>query len=363
MRIKNYKLDELLVGKEFLEEKKSNTYKYFIYIVIFFILSLLVWSYFAKIDLKAKGIGVVQNKNNISIIKNYVNAKVVFNNMKTGKVVKKEEILLKLDDASLNYKYDILNTKLEENKNLLNYLDGKSYKMDSNILNFELELNNLKLKIKSEDLNLHKFKKELKDNKRLYSFGGVSKDNLEDTKRNYDTTVYNKKMLLNQLENFNLNKKNELIKEIDNLNLEINKTEELKDKLIIKSPIDGIIEVVTPVNIGDTINGETLANIVPEKNEYEVKVYVSERYINKIKLNSRVNYILSNNNEEDIYLHGKVKYISSSPQEIKNEIYYYLICNIEDTKELKLKNGKTLETSIVYGEKTIFNYVVDYIRK
>lgn len=363
MKIKEYKLEELLIGKDFFEDKNRKTYKIFVYIVIIAFLLILIFSFYFKIDLKIKGIGIIEEKISSTIIKNPVNGRVIKNNMHTGKKVKKGDLLIKLEDDFERNDYEISKKKLEKLKNFYNYLDNKNYELDSNIIEYKLNLEKIKIKIESQNLNINKLNKNLNNSKKLLSLGGIAKIEIDNLNKELEENINNKKILINEFKTIENMKKEEILNEIINLESKLKNSIEILEKLNIISPIDGVIEVINTVNEGEYINNEVLARIIPENNEYLVKVYIDEKDIINVKKGMEVNHIYKNNNNEDLYFRGKVKYISNLPVNYNNKSYYFLISSINNSDNIILKNGQTLETSIIYDKKKLFKHIINVLKK
>lgn len=362
MKIKNYKLEDIYIGRDFFEKKANKTYKIFIYFFIILIMSVFIWSSFSKVELKIKGIGVIENIYNESIIQTSISGKISESNLVTGRKIKKGDILLKIDDTYILEQYDNLNKKLEESVNFLNYLNDRKYNLDSNVVNYKIDENSIDLKIKTENLNIDKASKKYKDFQKIYSVGGISKNEVLENKRIYLNSKINSDILLNQKQNIKLIKKKELENEIERLKLELTKLGKILEQYKVISPINGTIEAIRHINVGDMIGNEVVARIVPDKTSFQSKIYIKEKDISKIDIKDKV--ILKIKDKGEIRnLNGRILYISNEKIKFNDEMYYYLLVNIQNRNNLKLKNGMIVDASIIYSTKTVFEYFKDLLIK
>lgn len=361
MKIKKYKLSELINGRDELNNKNKKIYNFFLPLFLIIIFFLFIYIYFFEIELNIKGIGVIESNSNISIVKNIIPGKVSSNYMKDGLYVKKGQVLFELDNHLHVLKYENMIKELDENKKFLNYILLSSIDINSLILNYKLELEQLKFKIEINKIEKERIEKEIENSEVIYSIGGISKKEVLNLKKEYLKITLNEKKLISEIEKFKLIKQKEVSNKIKELELELEKIKNIIDNNKIFASIDGELELEKYINIGDYIGNENLGKIIPKDNIYKVKLYINSEDINKIKIGNHVKYFLKDEKGKEYDLIGKVEYISNTPVNINNNIYYYLYCTIENRNSLKL--GLNLEFSILYDKKSIFNYILELIKK
>ncbi|WP_064580865.1 HlyD family secretion protein [Streptobacillus moniliformis] len=361
MKIKKYKLSELINGRDELNNKNKKIYNFFLPLFLIIIFFLFIYIYFFEIELNIKGIGVIESNSNISIVKNIIPGKVSSNYMKDGLYVKKGQVLFELDNHLHVLKYENMIKELDENKKFLNYILLSSIDINSLILNYKLELEQLKFKIEINKIEKERIEKEIENSEVIYSIGGISKKEVLNLKKEYLKITLNEKKLISEIEKFKLIKQKEVSNKIKELELELEKIKNIIDNNKIFASIDGELELEKYINIGDYIGSENLGKIIPKDNRYKVKLYINSEDINKIKIGNHVKYFLKDEKGVEYDLIGKIEYISNTPVNMNNNIYYYLYSTIENEKSFKL--GLNVEFSILYDKKSIFNYILELIKK
>lgn len=160
------------------------------------------------------------------------------------------------------------------------------------------------------------------------------------------------------------------ISEID-MNLE---TVQAKiDSTSIKAPCDGMISLVSEINVGNYVQGGTeIATIVPEdNNKFNVEVYITNQNFGEIKEGQDVVIELASlPGSEYGYINSKLENISSDAKINQEEgvSYYTAECPINKTtlinknKEIvNIKNGMLAEVRIVNREVSYFRYFLEKI--
>lgn len=160
------------------------------------------------------------------------------------------------------------------------------------------------------------------------------------------------------------------ISEID-MNLE---TVQAKiDSTSIKVPCDGMISLVSEINVGNYVQGGTeIATIVPEdNNKFNVEVYIANQNFGEIKEGQDVVIELASlPGSEYGYINSKLENISSDAKINQEEgvSYYTAECPIDKTKLINknkeivnIKNGMLAEVRIVNREVSYFRYFLEKI--
>ncbi len=313
MKIKKYKLSELINGRDELNNKNKKIYNFFLPLFLIIIFFLFIYIYFFEIELNIKGIGVIESNSNISIVKNIIPGKVSSNYMKDGLYVKKGQVLFELDNNLHVLRYENVIKEIDENKKFLDYiLLGKS-DVNALILKYKLELEQLKFKIEINKIEREKIEKEIENSEEIYSIGGISKKEVLNLKKEYLKIILNEKKLFTEIAEFKFLKQKEVSNKIKELELELEKMKNIIDNNKIFASIDGELELEKYIDVGDYIGSENLGKIIPKDNRYKVKLYINSEDINKIKIGDQVKYFLKDEKGKEYDLIGKVEYISNTP--------------------------------------------------
>lgn len=366
MKIKVYKFDEIENIKEFSNQRLSLFYSILVYFLLLILVSFFIWSYFGKIDLRIKATGIIETENNESVIANIVTGKVKNNNLGYGKKVNKGDLLYEIETENLILEKYFLEKEIKEKKNLYNAMSNKNYETDTLVLNYISKRNAHLSVLRSLDIEISEQEKLKNVNYEILKVGGISKFE-------YDKSV-------NQLRLLREKRKQEEIEYSVNLNNEkINLDSQIKENKIkissidnnlknskVTAPISGYIEIIKNINNGDTVSSDTnIAKIISENEKYKVNIYVGENDVAKIKKGNKINYHLNYPDEKkNIVLKGNIILISKDALIRENgEKYYLAIGNIDskNIKKLNLRKGMSLESSIIYSQKSILNYLLEIL--
>ena len=366
MRVKIYKFDEIENIKEFSNQKISLFYSVLVYFLILILILFFIWSFFGKIDLRIKATGVIETEDNDSIIVNIVTGKVKNNNLKQGKKVNKGDLLYEIENENLIFEKSILEKEIKEKENLYNAMNGKSYEMDLLVLNYISKKNIHLSSIKSLNIEIFEQEKLKNINFEILKVGGLSKFEYE--KSLNQLNILKEKREQKEME-YNLNINNEKINletQIRENKVKISSIENNLKNSKVAAPISGYIEIIRNINNGDILSSDVnIAKIVPEKDNYKINIYVGENDIAKIKKGNIINYHLNYPDEKkNIILKGNIILISKDTIIRENGEKYYLIIgniNSENIKKLNLKKGMSLESNIIYSQKSILNYLLEIL--
>lgn len=135
MKYKIEELKDITDSREIMQSKPQGFSKYMMYIIIFILSAVVLWSLIATKEISIKANGVVKPSEEITKISSTINGKVTTNNITEGMSIKAGDVLLVIDGGE----YEIQKTALEEslsskekeleaNKKLKNsILDGVNY--------------------------------------------------------------------------------------------------------------------------------------------------------------------------------------------------------------------------------------------
>ena len=143
------------------------------------------------------------------------------------------------------------------------------------------------------------------------------------------------------------------------------------DRLIIKSPVDGIVKGLN-VDIGGVIPpGGTLLEVVPLNKELIVEAQVRTQDIGHININDPVNVKISSYNYVRYgYINGFIDHISASTYlNEKGHPYYKVMVRLEknylglNPERNIILPGMTVETEIITGHKSLLTYLLKPIQQ
>jgi len=246
-------------------------------------------------------------------IKSLVSGKIIINNTENGKLIKRGDLLIKIDDNKV-----------------LNQLKG----IELNLKEIDLTKIKLKIRLKTLKQNISYLKKQYERFLRLSKKKAVSGEKLEKMKLNLDEALNKEKELLKEIEIIDIKSSN-LLNKRDYLNLI------LKD-YSIKSPINGII-LEKFISLGENLFPTSPIVDIYDYNSLYMDIFIQEDEVTRIKLNQEVEIRVDGINK---LLKGKViqfgrkaefspKYIISE-KERKSLLYKVRIKPINDLDIYKI---------------------------
>lgn len=253
------------------------------------------------------------------IVKSQISGEIIENQVTEGEDIKKDQLLMVLDNQSL--KYDL--RALEINKEiaeltLSDLLDGIP---DTNIALKESEISVINEEISAQKRLVQYNKEQFEKNEILYNTQAISKDQLDASELAYNQNLdkldvlYRKRVVaINSKENIQNSSTEQVIKKanknVESINNQIDKMNYELDKSNIKAPMDGIIQK-NYINSGEyAMMGEPLLKIIDPEDMYLI-IYVPEKNLSKIQLNQEVEFT-DEFIEEDAY--GVISFISEKAE-------------------------------------------------
>lgn len=122
MKYKIEELKDITDSREIMQSKPTGFSKYMMYIIIFILSAVILWSLIATKQISIKASGVVKPSEEITKISSTLNGEVTTNNITEGMSVKAGDILLVIDGEE----YEVQKTALEES------LDSKEKELEAN---------------------------------------------------------------------------------------------------------------------------------------------------------------------------------------------------------------------------------------
>lgn len=345
----------------------------YLLIVLFFLLIILSLP-LIQIPISVSSPGIVTDLNENHPIVTTVSGRVTHSNIKrNNQFFKKGDTLFRLNTEQLieynQFQNSQISDYLQQSNDLLSLSKGRFIGLQSSVYKNQAQLYFEKDALIRADLNLAS--KEFERIKKMFDEGILSQSD-------YDKSFFKLESLKRQLE---ANKEEHISRwqsekrDVDRILRESKKELSINSKkisdYIIKSPINGRIINLTPIQSGGYINqGVKICDISPEEHSI-VKVQVSPKDIGFIKINQRVKI------QVDAFNHNQWGLLEGNVVEIQNNIsidehtkqpYFTIICATEKDF-LQLKNGykgniikgMTVSVRFYLLERTLWQLLFDNI--
>ena len=293
--------NHLKSSREFFLMKVPEELDVFFYSIVFFVVVALMIVIFGKIDDVVKVRGIVRTKENVSNVKNVIAGKITEISYEPGQKVCKGDELFKIDSTIFEaQKENFLAVK----KDLINKLEVvelliQSFELEKNVIPHEEILAFTRFDSYLKSLN------ELKMNaliaQKLYQ-DEMENPKAMQSKKNVEMREIEFRLAETSVEKIRADFIRDLYLEKNQLDLEILKTEkELTalenqyDFLVVRAPVDGFVQEVSSLNVGDYLSGNSVVlNIVPnDLKNFRVEIQIPPKDIGKIKVGLKVKYRLS----------------------------------------------------------------------
>ena len=293
--------NHLKSSREFFLMKVPEELDVFFYSIIFFVVVALMIVIFGKIDDVVKVRGIVRTKENVSSVKNVIAGKITEISYEPGQKVCKGDELFKIDSTIFEAQKENL---LAVKKDLINKLEVvelliQSFELEKNVIPHEEILAFTRFDSYLKSLN------ELKMNALIAQ--KVYQEEMENpkamqSKKNMEMREIEFRLAETSVEKIRADFIRDLYLEKNQLDLEILKTEkELTalenqyDFLVVRAPVDGFVQEVSSLNVGDYLSGNSVVlNIVPnDLKNFRVEIQIPPKDIGKIKVGLKVKCRLS----------------------------------------------------------------------
>ena len=293
--------NHLKSSREFFLMKVPEELDVFFYSIIFFVVIALMIVIFGKIDDVVKVRGIVRTKENVSSVKNVIAGKITEMSYEPGQKVCKGDELFKIDSTIFEaQKENFLAVK----KDLINKLEVvelliQSFELEKNVIpheeilaftRFDSYLKSLN-ELKMNALIAQKlYQDEMENPKAMQSKKNVEMREIEF--RLAETSV--EKIRADFIRDLYL-EKNQLDLEMLQTEKELTALENQYDFLVVRAPVDGFVQEVSSLNVGDYLSGNSVVlNIVPnDLKNFRVEIQIPPKDIGKIKVGLKVKYRLS----------------------------------------------------------------------
>jgi len=161
-------------------------------------------------------------------------------------------------------------------------------------------------------------------------------------------------------------------KSIENVEIELKNIKLSIDEAVITAPIDGTINMLQDINVGDLLQaGSQIATIVPfTEDMYTMQLYVYNKDIANIKTGQKIKYNFSALPYQEYgSLEGTIQKIGTDAKSDSKGLSYYIIeATIENKpiysykgKQSEIKVGMTCEAQVITESKKILNWLLEKI--
>lgn len=362
-----------------------NSPKYSVYI-IFLLLSViavtLIWSYFSMMDISIQAAGRASTSSDLQVIQNLEGGIVKAINVNEGDIVKKDQVLVRLDDTRFasQFKKELLRKatleaemlRLEAEANGSNEINFPKVLKEqypdivkhSNDL-FENNNNAYKTSLKILNESLYLAKKQLNIIVPLAKRGAMSQIELIQAQRDVNAIEVKINEKENETRTTARKEWNQNNEEYVLLEEQLLSSEDKTVRTIVRSPVDGVINKIYVSTIGEVINpGDKIMDIVPTNDTVTFTAKVSTSSIGFIKVGQKANVRVS---AFDYAVYGSIDgtVAQISPDAITdtegNHFYEVKIVSPKTylgstEKPLRIKPGMDVNINITTGKRSIMAY-------
>lgn len=377
-------------GVDYVEDSHSTVYRRVperaanaLYLLAAVIFISFVWAYFAKLDVSTSANGKIVPTSQIQAIQNLEGGIVKSISVKLGDHVKKDQVLVTLDDTRFAAEYNQALTKLAVLKSDIVRLTAKAEGKDK--LEFdpkfaaenpqqvaeETDLFNRDKAAFDKDLELLNKQRELLNKEigiivplaKQGVVSNVEKLRLERDLVTLEQSIQEKKNAWQDQAREQLNKAQ------GDYSVLLQSMGEARDRMtrtIVRAPTDGIVNQVHVTTIGEVVKpGDTIVELVPVADELTVQAFVRPSDIGFIQVGQKA-LVKVSAYDYSIYggLDATVQTISADAiKDKKDESFYEVKLRTKKNylkgkdQKLLLMPGMTVTVSILTGEKTVLSYI------
>lgn len=370
-KIKDFNI--LSETQDFFDITVSRSVPVFIILVSILILSIILWAISTKIDDVVRANAVLKPTEKILEVKCLVNGEVIQKNYTQNQIVKKGDLLLLINHDSEQIALQTIRntliqyeTELEDYRKIINFFQNETLQNVTNIRvskktesyitdysNFESRIKKLQVQINTE--------KSIPTTE-LFSSENIELENqLNQVKFDFSNWKIKKLIEINEIINSYENK-------IKKLELQQTEMQRIIDYATIYAPIDGKIDELITLNLGDYINnGTVFLRIIPNKYEnLKAEIMLEPSKIEKLKLGQPVEFHFQEFPASYFsQLQGIISFIPSDITIHSNKPYLlieadiseqYLLSN--DGKKILLCSGLTAEAKIIITQDSVIKILL-----
>ena len=293
--------NDMKYSSEFFQMEIPKELSLIVYVILSICTIAISVIIFGRIDYVIKTGGIVRTRDNVSSVNNVIAGKIVELNYKPGERVYKNDVLYKIDSTTYEAQRSMLIYEQDDFEKKLKGLETLvlSYNANLNLCDKEDALSYSRFDAYLKNKEVLEIKTEIAE--REYQFENTKPKTIRNSYE-VETKLKTYNLSLADLNSFKSNF-------IANINSEINETliaiYECKQNLAkldnqnmfleIKAPMDGYIQEIASLNVGDYLEANSkVLNIVPNDNEnFRVEIRILAKDMGKIMIGQKVKYRLS----------------------------------------------------------------------
>lgn len=394
---------------EIIEKPASPLGKTIILLISFFMLAVVLWASFTKIDVTIISSGNIRPVDGVKIVDSNVNGEIVSINKSEGDTVKAGDEILVLENIDGDFEeadmeselkinklnLDIINAKIENSYSeevYASYSDIDSNKIEEiklqeslemkqredaynsylkDIQDIENEISELEKDINSTNNRYETLKQQGTDSAYLSTLlDSVKSDRrqVESLRKQKEDSIQGRKEEEETYELSMIKERNQLEETIKDLEGKIEALKNNNSKYTIKSPVDGIILTSNYNTVGSYINqSKSIAEIISNDSELEIETYIPNKDIARVEKGQNVVIkVEAYNYQKYGTLDGTIEYISPSAivSEELGVVYKVKIkFDKEQNKNINILPGMTTTLEIKSGKKKLIEYFLEPFEK
>lgn len=201
--------------------------------------------------------------------------KVVEKIIEEGEMVKKGQVIFKMENNDLNLQ--ILNTESQ--------LAYQSNELRNTLIGMEQQKISNKQQLLNIDYELVRLKRNFEQNKTLFEKGFISKEMFLQSKENYELALRDRELRYERMVQdsiFRENQKAQMNSSLQNMQQNLFMVRQRLESLNVKAPADGQLGTLD-IEIGQSINRGERVGQLQILDEYKVMAQIDEHYIDRVR--------------------------------------------------------------------------------
>lgn len=345
--------------REVLLYKEPRFFHSVLWIILAVFAFLAIFIVFGKIDEVVRAEGIVRPENNVSLVKNIISGEIKDVFYENGKFVKEGEMLLSLKDDSVVAEkkavlaqLDEVSEKLESSSLMISLLSGADFfdatkKFNQNSAGFakyKAFVSNLKVLEAKADRAKFLYEEEIRLPSSITTESAIKEMKYNAEMAQLEKNEYESSFFASLKEEYD-----ELSVNYERLVQQLNQIEISLKNLVIVSPMNGYVQEVSSLNVGDYIfSDQKILNIVPVfDSSCRVELHIPSSKVGKLKEGQKVKMRFPAFPYSEFRgIEGKINVIQPDAQHSDSSIYFTAFADVDS---MTLKNRKNIEYKIKPG--------------
>jgi adhesin transport system membrane fusion protein len=346
---------------------------------------LIVWASFAKIDQVTRGQGKVIPSSKVQIIQSLENGVVRSIAVEEGEIVGKDQVVLNLDDTSARASHeealarrDLIIARMSRLKAEANEFSQPVFpdSLNEELVRIESSLFEARREdYYSRESIVRQVLQHAKDELEILRLGRESMTKLDLIRAEREVTVLQGELetLVNESKRSALDAYDLLREELTSLNGALTRSEDILQRKVLRSPINGTVNKIHVSGEGGVISsGEHLVEIVPINDTLLVEANVLPEDIGFVHSNQAA-MVKFTAFDFTVYggMEGVVEYIGvDTVKNDQGETYYPIRIRTNQTtmgekdgRELTIIPGMVAEIDILAGQKSVLQYLLNPLNR